>query len=103
MKYIFVISLILGISGPAFARAANCEAAGVGLLEKSKPYADFYGESLGSTEILFAYDCAPSSDGRVVACDVAVSKANGEASDTWTVVMNKSCTTLYTATLVGEE
>ena len=50
-----------------------------------------------------AYDCNKSTDNRAVVCDVAASKGDGAALDTYQVVMNKTCSKVFSVKLTGEE
>ena len=50
-----------------------------------------------------AYDCEISPVGKAIVCDVAASKGNGDAIDTYQVVLSKSCAKVFKVTLIGEE
>jgi hypothetical protein len=50
-----------------------------------------------------AYECKKSPVGNAVVCDVAASKGNGAAFDTYRVVLSPSCKRSYRIELIGEE
>lgn len=51
----------------------------------------------------WAFDCRLADNKKVVVCDVGASKGNGDATDTYRVVLNKSCTHVFRVELTGEE
>lgn len=50
-----------------------------------------------------AYECYKSPVGKAIVCDVAASKGDGAALDTYRVVMNITCKKPFSVTLTGEE
>lgn len=105
MKSTFFVLLALLLPPSLWAQAVpkQCEYAAASLLESSPAYVNEYSDVAAETEILFAYNCARSRDRRTVACLVSVSKAGGQATDTWQAVLDPSCTNLYGAVRIGEE
>ncbi len=51
----------------------------------------------------WAYDCQLADNKKAVVCDVGASKGNGDATDTYRVVLNKSCNKVFRVELTGEE
>lgn len=50
-----------------------------------------------------AYKCEFAANNKVVICEVAASKGQGAATDTFRVVLNSSCTKKYRVEMIGEE
>lgn len=51
----------------------------------------------------YAYNCGYAPNKAAVICEVSASKGDGAATDTYRVVLNKSCTRVYRVELTGEE
>ncbi|WP_374076705.1 hypothetical protein [Bdellovibrio bacteriovorus] len=51
----------------------------------------------------WAYECALASNKKAVICEVGASKGDGAATDTYRVVLNKTCTKAFRVELTGEE
>ncbi len=51
----------------------------------------------------WAYSCFIASNKKAVICDVSASKGDGDATDTYRTVLNRSCTKAFRVELVGEE
>lgn len=50
-----------------------------------------------------AFACSLAPNKAVVICQVSASKGDGAATDTYQVVLNKSCTRFFRIDLIGEE
>lgn len=50
-----------------------------------------------------AYECVLAPNKAVVICEVSASKGKGEASDTYRVVLSKTCLKAFRVELTGEE
>lgn len=50
-----------------------------------------------------AYQCSVSADNTQVLCEVSASKGDGEATDTFRVVLKKSCSKVLMVEMIGEE
>jgi hypothetical protein len=98
------LNLILGVAGLLLGQVSLADDALVKKCNKvaSQATKNFAGEGYDK-DGFWAIECKPSSDGRVVVCQVAADKGNGAASDTYQVVLNKSCTAAFSVKLVGEE
>lgn len=51
----------------------------------------------------WAYECSVAENKKAVICDVGASKGGGDATDTYRVVMNRSCSKAFRVELTGEE
>jgi hypothetical protein len=51
----------------------------------------------------YAYECFLAPNRAAVICDVSASKGEGDATDTYRVVMNKSCRKAFRVEMTGEE
>lgn len=49
------------------------------------------------------YKCEKSPRGKAVVCEVAASKGDGAAIDTYRVILNASCSKTFRVELIGEE
>jgi hypothetical protein len=87
---LFILSIMAMASAQAFAVPSKC----ITLAENTVRYAG---------EEAYAYDCKLAPNRVVVLCEVAAFKGGGDAVDTWRVVLNKTCSRVYRAELIGEE
>lgn len=99
-RMIFAILLVMPFASNSFAgEFRHCENAAATFLEP-----EVAGEGYDEGEDAFmGYNCRKSTDQRVVVCDVGVSKGDGAATDTYQVIMNSTCTSMFDFELIGEE
>lgn len=87
---LFILSIVTLVSTQAFAVPSKCFT----LAENNVRY---------EGEEAHAYKCEFAPNKAAVICEVAAYKSDGEAIDTWRVVLNKTCSKVYRSELIGEE
>ena len=99
MKYFILMFAIVGVTNGAHAEGIHraCYSRAEKATERfAEP--DHY-DANGFT----AFHCDLAPNGQAVICDVSASKGNGAATDTYRVVLSRSCTKTYRVELTGEE
>jgi hypothetical protein len=98
MKSALLIA-ILGLSNIANASPDLINACPAAAVEAA---ANFAGNGYDA-DGFYGLDCFFAQNSAAVICSVAASKGNGDATDTYQVVLNKSCTRAYRVELKYEE
>ena len=99
MKSLFVIALMLVFSVVAKADpiSKKCYA------KAETAVAETVVKSYYDKDGFDAYMCEVAENQKVIICEVTAMKGKGKATDTYRVVLNKSCTVDFRVDLIGEE
>lgn len=93
-----IITLAFFATLPAFAAPISQACYDNAASAVEKRFADRY-----DREGFAAYECKRSSSGRVINCEVAASKGDGAAIDTYRVTLSSDCSRTFRVDLIGEE
>ncbi len=98
MKLIVMTLITLSCASALAEIPARCAGKAERAVRTESEYSSRY-----AGESVYAHECVLADNRGAVICDVAAEKGDGAATDSYRVVLNKTCTRVFRVELTGEE